>query len=564
MRNLVLFFSILLFIQSLQATTINVPADQPSIQAGINAAINGDIVLVADSTYYENINFKGKAITVASQFLMDNDTSHISATIIDGSQRPHPDSGSVVYFISGEDTNSVLCGLTITGGTGTVAFAGGPRLSRVGGGIFINNAEAKVTNNYIFNNTVADSFAVIGGGLAVSPPFSNSFVIIENNIFDSNSCVRSEFASEGGGMFITNKARICNNTFSNNFVSSDYGEAFGGGFVAAFTLDYILIHNNLIFNNKVETLYGTGPIDGALGGGFMIFNDMTAYIRIMNNKIANNEVSSSIWSAGAGVCFEDVDGDVLFANNLIYENFYSGTQDCHGTGIGIQDCTVLSIINNTITGNEASPNGGAISTWKTISTVAVNNIFWGNSAGPSMPEIDIWAGISPEITYSDVQGGWTGTGNLDVDPLFSDTLYHLGLGSLCIDAGNPDPAYNDPDGSRNDMGAYGGPTPYDPINGLYEVNDRKKLPKDIYLSQNYPNPFNPTTTIEFTIPKTEFVKLKIYNLLGQKVASLISEELNSGSYKVDWDAGNFSSGIYIYRLETDKGFVQSKELILLK
>jgi len=436
MKNILLLIPCyLIFSTILFADNLNVPQDYATIQEAINAAQHGDMVLVAEGTYMENINFKGKAITVASHYILDQDTSHISATIIDGSQRSHPDSGSVVYFISGEDTTSVLYGLTITGGTGTVAFAGGP-LARVGGGIFINNANAKISDNIIFNNTVADSSAVIGGGLVVFPPFSDTFVIVENNTFSSNSSIRSKSASEGGGMFVCNKARICNNIISNNFVSSDSGEAFGGGIVAAFTLDSILIYNNKIIYNKVETLYGTGPIDGALGGGFMVWNDMTSYVRIVNNIVANNEVSSSIWSAGAGGCFEDVGGDILFSNNLVLNNSYSGTVDCHGTAIGIQDNTVLGLINNTITGNESSPNGGALSTWNTISTKAMNNILWGNSAGTSKPEIAVWEGEPADIVYSNIQGGWNGEGNIDVNPLFTDSLFHLSDSSQCIGAGS--------------------------------------------------------------------------------------------------------------------------------
>ncbi len=75
---------------------ILVPEDQPSIQAGIDAAADGDLVLVRDSTYYENINFMGKAITVASYYYIDGDTSHINNTVIEGSQPGNPDSGSVV------------------------------------------------------------------------------------------------------------------------------------------------------------------------------------------------------------------------------------------------------------------------------------------------------------------------------------------------------------------------------------------------------------------------------------------------------------------------------------
>jgi hypothetical protein len=93
---------------------------------------------VAEDTYYEKINFKGKAITVASEFIMDKDTSHISKTIINGSQSVKPDSGSVVYFISGEDTTSILRGFTVTGGTGTNVRVAGYD-TRAGGGIFIFN-----------------------------------------------------------------------------------------------------------------------------------------------------------------------------------------------------------------------------------------------------------------------------------------------------------------------------------------------------------------------------------------------------------------------------------------
>ncbi len=81
-----------------QGQIINVPDDQATIQAAINASVDGDTVLVAGGTYFENINYNGKAITVASWFLIDGDETHVDSTIINGSQPTNPDSGSVVWF----------------------------------------------------------------------------------------------------------------------------------------------------------------------------------------------------------------------------------------------------------------------------------------------------------------------------------------------------------------------------------------------------------------------------------------------------------------------------------
>jgi len=89
------------------------------------------------------------------------------------------------------------------------------------------------------------------------------------------------------------------------------------------------------------------------------------------------------------------------------------------------------------------------------------------------------------------------------------------------------------------------------------------MPQEYTLSQNYPNPFNPTTTIEFIIPKTELVNLKIYNLLGQEVSTLVSENLTMGNYKYTWDAFGFASGVYIYKLEAGS-ITQTRKLILMK
>ena len=88
--------------------------------------------------------------------------------------------------------------------------------------------------------------------------------------------------------------------------------------------------------------------------------------------------------------------------------------------------------------------------------------------------------------------------------------------------------------------------------------------KSFRLQQNYPNPFNAVTTIHYQLPITADVDLSIYNLIGQKVATLLSGKQTVGRYQVKWNASAFASGVYLYKLTTDKGFTQTKKLILLK
>ena len=89
-------------------------------------------------------------------------------------------------------------------------------------------------------------------------------------------------------------------------------------------------------------------------------------------------------------------------------------------------------------------------------------------------------------------------------------------------------------------------------------------PRKYYLGQNYPNPFNPKTMINYELPITNYVNLSIYNLLGQKVATLVDKRQQAGTYKVGWDARGYASGVYIYHITTDNGFTDAKKLVLLR
>jgi hypothetical protein len=91
-----------------------------------------------------------------------------------------------------------------------------------------------------------------------------------------------------------------------------------------------------------------------------------------------------------------------------------------------------------------------------------------------------------------------------------------------------------------------------------------KSPVQFVLEQNYPNPFNPKTIINYKLPITNYVELNIYNLLGEKVAILVSGRKEAGHHQVEWDASGQASGVYLYRLRTGIGFVETKRMVLLK
>jgi hypothetical protein len=302
---------------------IYVPGDYGTIQEAIDAASEGAGIIVSPGTYVENINFRGKAITVRS-------ASGVGATTINGNQ-----AGSVVTFNSGEGSNTVLDGFTVTNGSASI-----------GAGIYCRDASPTVTNNVITGNT-ADV--------------------------------------EGGAVYCF----LSTITISNNIISGNYGGSQGGGGIYCGS-DSPTISNNIITNNSVSQW----------GGGICCAYQSAP--TITNNFIFGN---SSSWRAGGVYC--------------------------------ISNSSSLIITNNTISGNSASTSGGGVY-FNYSSPVVTNNIIWGNDA-PDSPEIAVGGSGNPTITFCDVKGGWSGTGNIDADPLFADpgnADFGLDAGSLCIDAGD--------------------------------------------------------------------------------------------------------------------------------
>ena len=96
-----------------------------------------------------------------------------------------------------------------------------------------------------------------------------------------------------------------------------------------------------------------------------------------------------------------------------------------------------------------------------------------------------------------------------------------------------------------------------------EENAGQGLPKAFVLHQNYPNPFNPSTTIKYDLPEDSRVSLRLFNILGQEVATLVNEEQKAGFESIEWNASSFASGVYFYRIQAGE-FVAGRKLLLLR
>ena len=279
------------------SATIHIPADQPTIQAGINAAANGDTVLVAAGTYRETINFMGKAITVAS-------ASGPRVTIIDGSSV----GGPVVRFVMAETSKAVLRGFTIQGGT-LCCFP------YEGGGIEVNNSSPSIIGNVIQNNVGAGN----GGGINIyfgSP-------LVRGNTINGNSVAFSG-GTEGGGIDIlgSSSAQIVGNSVTANFgvgfgggiglnggsnavirnnrITGNTAESEGGGIWLANNSDEIIVQN-LIAKNTAPSGSGIYSLIPSSAPGFVV----------VNNTIANNSTSDAAFVA------DGFNSNVQIINNLI-------------------------------------------------------------------------------------------------------------------------------------------------------------------------------------------------------------------------------------------------------
>jgi hypothetical protein len=96
-----------------------------------------------------------------------------------------------------------------------------------------------------------------------------------------------------------------------------------------------------------------------------------------------------------------------------------------------------------------------------------------------------------------------------------------------------------------------------------EEEQISQVPAEFLLSQNYPNPFNPSTKIKYSIPQSSNVVIKVFDILGNEIETLVNKEQSTGTYEITWYAANLPNGIYFYKLQAGN-FIETKKMILLK
>lgn len=286
-----------LLLCSAEAKVIHVPADQPTIQAGINAAVNGDTVLVSPGTYVENINFNGKAITVKG-------SNGPSVTTIKGNP------GAVtVTFNNGEGTASVLQGFTISGGgisytTGVNIISASPSIigNKIidnhwcdGAGISVNWGSPIIKGNTITNN-FHDLCSGGTGGAGISITGQGTAQIIGNVISSNNA--GNGFAGGGISLWAAGAPVLMNNTFSNNTIQTQ-GGAIG---IEACCSNAVIVQNLVIGNSAPQ------------GGGIAYSTDSGAPV-IVNNTLVGNQSSNGM---GSGMYFFSYSSSpIALFNNVI-------------------------------------------------------------------------------------------------------------------------------------------------------------------------------------------------------------------------------------------------------
>ena len=302
-------------------------------------------------------------------------------------------------------------------------------------------------------------------------------------------------------------------------------------------------------------------------GAAMVIDGYSTDPLIRNNHFHDNNGHGTI-NIGGGA-------SPMVINNLIEHNHTDGHGNVHFAGSG----GFAEIINNTIVNNTCDGQGGAVFVNNGLTPLFINNIIYGNEPA----QVKLLSPSSLSFHYCLIEGGKSGfTGTtfsgtyencIDSDPQFMNSNdFHLQNTSPCIGAGyyedyfipltdfegNPRP---NPMGSNPDIGAYESELGSPLTNVTEEINH---LPSKFVLSQNYPNPFNSTTTIRYSLNKSNFARLEIYNIQGERVVTAVNEFKNAGNYSLILNISQFSSGTYFYKLHLGSQVSETRKMLHIK
>ncbi len=606
-------FSVLFLVASVSAVTVRVPADQPTIQSGIDAAVSGDTVLVADGTYTgvdnRDMSFLGKNIVVRSE-------NGPEKTIID-LQASRAEPHRAFTFNNQEDSTAILEGFTITNG---FAPDYGSPFKSFGGAILCDSSSPKIRMcRFTFNNAAENGGSVYCSFSAMTfedcsfeDTLRSDQVNSGGGLYSINSSVellRCSFTklTGGGGAAIVSafgsiKLEFCE--FTDNRTSGEFGGVgaaiFSAGKLIAINCSFVANRGDgggggaIFCNSALDTAINTSILlqDCEFSGNSAIFGGAVAYqwidtVAIVGCSFVGNSSGSggginaqnsptlidgclfsdnfSVLSSGGAAFIFNTDSATI-RNSVFKSNRVAG--DGTSGGILILSFVANSNIANCVFYDNSSQFGPSDLLLANSSTDITNTVFSFSPEGESIGLFDTLsvARISCSNIFGNSAGDWVGdvagqfgaNGNISADPLFCDTV----LGLFSLRSGSPGLPENN---SCNEFIGL-----VDSVCIVTDVIDDEKalLPNRFALSQNYPNPFNPTTTIAFSIPQRGDVNLSIYNLLGQRVTILVSEVLSAGEHRVVWDGRDSSghsvaSGVYLYQLR-GKGSTLSRRLILLK
>ncbi len=547
-----------------------------NIQEAINSVTGlGEKVKIAAGTYVENIRIEDKTVALFGGYTGGTSTNYANG---DGGNFDDRDPAANTSHIQGDRTDAVvklifadtsrLDGFRITGGTRSTY----DEYYDKGGGVYCYGGSPTISNNIIEDNDsrppTPSGNEAEGGGLYGE----DSNLTIRSNIIRNNISGRGAGIGIFGGTVV-----ISDNIVRNNVGVSDHG---GGMYIASPSAE---ITDNLIFENEIGREAGYG-----WGGGIIVYGEGT-YTTLFNNEITRNSAPTS----GSGVFIDD-GAEAVLDHELIHNNV--GTEiggvgvyvDGAGEGVPGDVGSKATLLHCTIANNNSYPNpvdGNGVFIERNSQVTIKNSIFWNNGGN----DFAVDGTSTLQVIYTVSEESMAGEGNITEDPLFADPDngdYHLrstagrwdpsannGSGgwvvdtidSPCIDAGDTLSDYsNEPDynGDRVNMGVYGNTDQASLSRGKSAINGSSKTPKKFALYQNYPNPFNPSTIIKFELPKTEGIKIEIFNALGQKVATLLDKQMKIGFHEVKFNAQTLPSGLYIYRLVAGNFIAKNKCLFL--